>query len=72
MTCSCWKFTLAEIVDVSKLTIKIIPWIQQNPNLDFPWIEMPSLECIILKSLVIAKQIHLTQKNILKKNGKLF
>jgi hypothetical protein len=41
-------------------------------NLDFEWQKMESLKCEILKSLVIAKGIHLTQKNILKKKMENF
>jgi hypothetical protein len=72
MKCRDWNFTLAEIIEVGGLTVTIIPWIQQNYNLDFEWQKMESLECEILKSLVIAKGVHLTQKNILKKKWKTF
>jgi hypothetical protein len=72
MKCGDWNFTLAEITEVGDLTITIIPWIQQIYNLDFEWQRMDSLKCEILKSLIIAKEVHLTQKNILKKKWKNF
>ena len=72
LACGTQSFTLAEVVSVQDITFKIIPYVQQNFDLNKEWTKLPSLASSVSKSKVLAKRVTLTKHGILKKRWKSF
>ena len=72
LACGTQSFTLAEVVSVQDITFKIIPYVQQNFDLNKEWTKVSSLASSVSKSKVLAKRVTLTKHGILKKRWKSF